>query len=122
MRRLHPGQRQFLNALAVGILTFLLWDVLAHAWGPLDGALGDLHEGDAGIGPVFGYGALFFTGLGAGLMSLAYYGRWLDGRGAPVAFGPGAMAAGELAARRQPFATWPAARRLALLIATGIGL
>jgi len=122
MRRLHAGQRQFLNALAVGILAFLLWDVLAHAWAPLDRALGDVHEGDAGVGPVFGYGSLFFGGLGVGLMSLAYYGRWLERRGEPVAFGPGAMAAGELAARRRPFADWPAARRLALLIATGIGL
>src|SRR5438552_18641012 len=94
MRRLHPGQRQFLNALAVGILAFLLWDVLAHAWEPLDGALGDVHEGDAGLGPAFGYGGLFLAGLGVGLMSLAYYGRWLVGRGETVAFGRGAMAPG----------------------------
>ena len=120
LRRLRPGQRQFLNALAVGILAFLLWDVLAHAWEPLDGALSDVHEGDAGLGPVFGYGGLFFAGLGVGLMSLAYYGRWLDGE--PVAFGPGAMAAGELDARRRGLGDWTQARRMALLIATGIGL
>ncbi|MDP9181062.1 MAG: ZIP family metal transporter, partial [Chloroflexota bacterium] len=40
----------------------------------------------------------------------------------PQPFGPGAMAAGELAARRDGLASWPAARRLALLIAVGIGL
>jgi zinc transporter, ZIP family len=122
MRRPRPEMRQFLNAFAVGILAFLFWDVLVHAWEPLDAALGDLHEGDAGVGPVLGYGTLFLGGLAAGLMSLAYYGTWLDRGGAPVSFGPGAMAAGELASRRRGVAAWPAARRLALLIAVGIGL
>ena len=122
MRRPRPNVRQFLNAFAVGILVFLLWDVLAHAWEPLDGALGDLHDGDTGAGPVLGYAALFLGGLAGGLISLAYYGRWLDRGGAPVAFGPGAMAAGELGARRRGIGAWPAARRLALLIAVGIGL
>jgi ZIP family zinc transporter len=50
-----------------------------------------------------------------------YYERWLDGRGRPEIFGPGAMAAGELAAIAG-LASWSAARRLALLIAVGIGL
>lgn len=121
-RRPQPNVRQFLNAFAVGILLFLLWDVLAHAWEPLDSALGDLHEGDAGIRPVFGYGALFLGGIAFGLISLAYYGWWLDRGGSPVAFGPGTMAAGELAARRRGIAAWTAARRLSLLIAVGIGL
>jgi ZIP family zinc transporter len=30
----------FLNATAIGILVFLVWDVLAHAWEPVDAALG----------------------------------------------------------------------------------
>src|SRR5262249_48013655 len=122
--RLHaprPGLRQFLNALAIGILLFLLWDVLAHAWEPLDTALGRLHEGTAGIGPVLGYGALFLLGISAGLLSLVYYERWLAGRGRPRPFGPGAMTSGELTAARQGLAGWSAARRLSLLIATGIG-
>ncbi len=122
LRAPRPGLRLFLNALAIGILTFLLWDVLVHGWQPVDKALGNLHDNSGGIGPVIGYGALFFGGLAVGLMSLVYYERWLDGRGHPQPFGPGAMAAGELAARRGGLASWPAARRLALLIAVGIGL
>ena len=80
MRRLTPDTRQFLNALAIGILLFLLWDVLSHAFEPIDAALSDLHAGDGGFGPVLGYGLVFFAGLGVGLMSLVYYERWFAKR------------------------------------------
>ena len=80
VRAPRPGTRQFLSALAIGILLFLVWDVLVHAYDPLDAALKRLHDRTGGIGPVAGYGALFFLGLSAGLLSLVYYERWLAGR------------------------------------------
>jgi ZIP family zinc transporter len=122
MRAPRPGLRQLLNAVAIGILIFLIWDVLVHAYEPLDGALGRVHHGTAGIGPVLGYGALFFAGLGAGLLSLVYYERWLARQRRPRSFGPGALAPRELTAARSGVAGWSAARRLSLLIAVGIGL
>jgi len=122
LRQPRAGLSQFLNSLAIGILLFLIWDVLTHAFEPVDAALGRLHDGTAGIGPVLGYGALFILGLGVGLLSLVYYERWLKRRGQPKPFGPGAMARGELAASKAGVARWSAARRLALLIAVGIGL
>ncbi len=122
VRAPRPGLRQFLNALAIGILLFLFWDVLVHAFEPVDIALGRLHDGDAGIGPVLGYGALFFLGLSTGLLSLVYYESWLASRRQPGNFGPGTMAPGELTAARAGIAGWSAARRLSLLIAVGIGL
>jgi ZIP family zinc transporter len=122
VRAPRPGLRQFLNALAIGILLFLIWDVLAHAYAPLDAALGRLHDGTAGMGPVLGYAALFLLGISVGLLSLMYYERWLAGWGRPKSFGPGAMARGELTAARAGVAGWPVARRLSLLIAVGIGL
>jgi ZIP family zinc transporter len=124
LRTPRPGLRQFLNALAVGILLFLIWDVLTHAYAPLDTALGAFHNHTGGIGPVLGYGALFLSGISIGLMSLVLYERWLSGlgRGATATYGPGAMSGGELAARRVGIASWSPARRLALLIAVGIGL
>ena len=122
VRAPRPGLRQFLNALAIGILLFLIWDVLVHAFEPIDTALGRLHDGDAGIGPVLGYGALFFLGLSIGLLSLVYYESWLAARRQPGNFGPGTMAPGELTAARAGIAGWSAARRLSLLIAVGIGL
>ena len=122
VRVLRPGMRQFLNALAIGILLFLVWDVLVHAWEPLESALGRLHDGTAGIGPVAGYAALFFLGLTVGMMTLVYYERWLTGRVQPRSFGPGTMAPGELTAGRPGIASWSTARRMSLLIAVGIGL
>ena len=117
VRAPRPGVRQFLNAVAIGILLFLVWDVLVHAYDPLDGALGRLHDGTGGIGPVAGYAALFFLGLGVGLMTLVYYERWLAGRARPRSLGPGAMSPGELTSARAGIAGWPAARRMSLLIA-----
>jgi ZIP family zinc transporter len=122
MRSPRPGLRQFLNALAIGILVFLLWDILEHGWEPIDGALASFHDNAGGLAPVFGYGTLLLGGLAVALMGLVYYERWLDRAGRPKRFGPGAMAAGELAAERTGIAAWSAARRLALLIAVGIGL
>jgi zinc transporter, ZIP family len=125
LRSPRPGLAQFLNALAIGILIFLLWDVLAHAFEPVDVSLGALNDGSGGIGTAFGYGTLFIAGISAGLLSLVYYERWL-GRASQASrtrqFGPGAMASGELPARSAGLAGWPPARRLSLLIAVGIGL
>ena len=123
LRASAPGVRQFLNSFAIGILVFLLWDVLAHAWEPLDAELGALHDGSGGLGPVLGGAALFLGGLAVGLLSLAGYERWLERRAPSMPApppGPGSMAATELARRARP--GWSAARRLALLIAVGIGL
>jgi zinc transporter, ZIP family len=121
MRRPAPTMRLWLNALAVGVLLFLVWDILSAANEPIDEALGRLHEHSAGVGPVIGYALVLGAGIAVGLMSLVYYERWLGGRGRPRAYGPGAMTVGELRARSGP-ASWSPARRLAFLIAVGIGL
>jgi ZIP family zinc transporter len=122
LRTPRPGGRQFLSALATGILLFLLWDVLAHAYQPIDRALTRLHAGAGGLAPVVGYALLFFLGIAAALLALVYYERWLAQRGRPRPFGPGAMASNEVRARRLGLAGWSAPRRLALLIALGMGL
>ena len=121
MDRPAPRLRQVLNATAIGVLLFLLWDVLAGAFEPIDAALGSFHEGHGGLGSAIGYAALFFAGLTLGLMSLVYYERRLATVGSR-AFGPGAVTVGELETRTAGIASWSPARRLALLIAVGIGL
>ena len=63
---------------AVGILLFLLWDVLSAAWEPIDTALSDFHAGDGGLGRAFGYGLLFTAGIAVGLLALVGYERWMD--------------------------------------------
>jgi zinc transporter, ZIP family len=115
------GVKAFLNAVAIGVLLFLVWDVLSAAWEPIDTALAGLHEHTGGFGPVFGYGVLFVAGLGVGLLGLVGYDSYLrrSVRRAEAG-GPGAMSVAERPVRG--LATWSAARRLALMIAIGIGL
>jgi zinc transporter, ZIP family len=140
-----PTLRALLNATAIGVLLFLVWDVFSAAWAPIDDALTSVHDGKGGLGVAAGYGVLFAAGLAAGLLSLVYYERWMGrkvsriqtsaaGSGGPQArsggpqagsggVGPGAMSVAEVNGRRPSrMATWSAARRLSLLIAVGIGL
>jgi ZIP family zinc transporter len=60
-------------------------------------------------------------GFGLGLIGLAYYERWMAGR-AKRRFGPGAMAVDEPTAPARGLALADPTRRLALLIAVGIGV
>jgi ZIP family zinc transporter len=109
LRARMPRTRAWLNALAAGILIFLLWDVLAHAWEPIDVALGEGSDGTA-----VGLGVLMAVGVTVGMMSLVYLDRWIAGRAAP---GPGKTTTPGAA----PDAPVSAAT-LALMIAVGIGL
>ncbi len=104
-----PRIRALLNALAIGVLVFLLWDMLAHAWEPIDGAVAE-HR----WGPALRDGLVLAAGTGVGLLGLVYFDRWVARRarahGEPAP--DGAVAVGW----RNP------ATQLALLIAIGIGL
>ena len=113
--------RASLSAFAAGILIFLLWDVLAHGIAPVEEALEEAAEGGQSWGEFVGLGLLLGIGLVVGLMSLVYYDRWLSGRRPSKLIGPGAAAAEEYEALSWLEQLTPG-RRLALLIATGIGL
>ncbi|MFE0462632.1 ZIP family metal transporter [Kitasatospora sp. NPDC058965] len=98
LRNPAPRLRAGLNALAIGILVFLVWDVLSHAWEPTDKALSDKHWGTAVAGA-----AVLAVGLGIGLVGLVYYDRWNARRRAAAGVQQGAAS-------------------LAMMIAVGIGL
>src|SRR2546430_8575305 len=70
-----PRTRALLNALAIGILVFLLWDVLAHAWAPVDGALATKR-----YGPALRDGLVLAAGTCVGLAGLVYFDRWVARR------------------------------------------
>ena len=111
-----PRVKALLNATAVGILVFLVWDVLRQAWDPIDSALSS-HD----IGGALGKGLIMVVCIGIGLLGLVYFERWTIRRRPPVerTFGPGAAVQAELA----PAAPWRTTTgRLALMIAIGIGL
>jgi ZIP family zinc transporter len=88
LRRPAPTLRALLNAVAVGILLFLVWDVLSAAWAPIDAALGPVHDGHGDLSAALGYSALFVGGLAVGLLGLVGYEKWMAGsppRGPPPA-------------------------------------
>ncbi|MCU1447858.1 MAG: putative metal cation transporter [Acidimicrobiales bacterium] len=119
--RLSSATRALLNALAIGILLFLLWDILSHAIEPVEHALTAAAVDHNGTWLRFaGLATTFTLCLGAGLLSLVYYDRWLSGRPRARREGPGAALAEELRPVGDSLAD--EASRLALLIAVGIGL
>src|SRR5207249_8274393 len=86
------GLKAFLSATATGILLFLLWDVLAAAVEPVEGAL------KAGSDARFaGLGAVAAGCFALGLLSLVYYDRWMGAQRRKSMLGPGAASAGEFA-------------------------
>jgi ZIP family zinc transporter len=115
LRLVRVGPRASLAAIATGILIFLFWDVTTNGVEPVQSALDARHWG-----AFAGRATLLAVGFALGLMSLVYYDWWLKSRRASHLVGPGAAAIDEF---RPPTALsrLSPARRLALLIATGIG-
>lgn len=105
-----PRLRAFLNAVAIGVLVFLLFDVLSHANESVETALTDATNGDGSWWRFVGLAAVFAAGVGIGLIGLVYY----DRRMSPAH--PSAALVDNSDTR------WSPARRLAVLIAVGIGL
>jgi ZIP family zinc transporter len=116
VRSTSPALRASLSAVATGILVFLFWDVVSHGVEPVESHL-EAHD----WGPFLGYAALLVLGFTVGMMSLVYYDAWLKSKRATPLVGPGAAAVDEFEHRTWFEALTPG-RRLALLIATGIGL
>src|SRR5262245_65720848 len=113
-----PRVKAFLNALAIGILLFLLWDGLAGAWEPVDAAIGLNHYGEA-----VADGAVMLGCFGIGLIGLVYYDRWMKHRAARLRpEGPGAATVRPAVIPAGPDAARARAAGLSMLIATRIGM
>ena len=113
-----PRVKAFLGGTAIGILLFLLWDVLTHAWDPAASALSHHHYATA-----VADSTVMLACAGLGLLGLVYFDRWIayrarsarpEGPGAATAR-PTVLPAGTEAARAR-------ALQLSMLIAVGIGM
>ena len=69
LQNVSPRKKGFLNALSMGILIFLISDVLANAWEPTKLAFRESYNSSPAI---LDFLALFL-GLGVGLLGLAFY-------------------------------------------------
>ena len=124
MRNLSTQTKCFFNAIATGVLIFLLIETLTKSIDPVEVALTHVTvEGGGTWGEFVAKAALFLGCFGFGLMSLVYYDKWMSQRGhrAMTSVGPGAASvqeykvSGRIHQLSEP-------RRLALFIAIGIGL
>jgi ZIP family zinc transporter len=123
LRNPAPRLQALLNAVAIGILVFLLFDVFEHANEPVEKALTNASDGVGSWWRFVGLAAIFAAGVGIGLLSLVYYDRWsVRRRRRLTPVGPGAMAVGELSDRETVSRKLSSAQQLALVIAVGIGL
>ncbi len=120
LRQMSPSLRVLLNAIAIGILIFLLWDVLSKAVEPAQTSLQSAVDNHGSWWAFVGSCATFVGCLGTGLLSLVFYDRWAGVRAARRRYGPGAASVAELARPRQ--AVVRSGESLAMLIAVGIGL
>jgi zinc transporter ZupT len=64
----------FANAVAIGVLFFLLFDILRQAGEPLADALTQMQQG-AGSGPFWSLALIYVFGLALGLVGLVYFSR-----------------------------------------------
>ncbi|MHB8604100.1 MAG: ZIP family metal transporter [Thermoplasmatota archaeon] len=88
LRAASPLLKNTLNAIAIGILIFLVLDVVGHGWESVEGAATAAFRHTASWAPAIGLVVIFTEGLTFGLLSLVWFeNRFLHARtvdGAPI--------------------------------------
>jgi ZIP family zinc transporter len=122
-----PRLKAALNGVAVGVLLFLVWDILTHAWEPVDAALADADWGVAASD-----GAVLAVGLVLGMAGLVYFDKAMSVRRSRARISAASVASTEagdtggsvavVAPAAGLSSATASAADLALMIATGIGL
>jgi len=78
LQHLSSTKKGFLNAFALGILVFLIIEVISHAWESAEDATLEAYAGEASMGDAVLSMAALFGGIGIGLLGLVLYEtRWM---------------------------------------------
>src|SRR3954469_18749479 len=92
--------RALLNAVAIGVLVFLFFDILGHANEIVEGSLEVAKDGGSSWWQFTGYALMLAAGLGLGLVGLVVYEQRISPTardlGAAVSSGPAATSLGWL--------------------------
>ena len=73
LQSVSPGKKGFLNAIAIGILVFLIIDVFSHAWDTASTAAYQAFVGKANTGDAIMDLMAVFVGIAIGLLGLVFY-------------------------------------------------
>jgi zinc transporter, ZIP family len=119
-------KKGFLNAVAIGILVFLIIDVFSHAWNTTSGAAAGAYVGTAPLGGAILDLVALFGGIALGLLGLVFYeARYMTKVTTAMAQQPQAvessMGGGTRALLQSQLIENMSAYRLAMMIAIGIG-
>ena len=119
-------KKGFLNAIAIGILVFLIIDVFGHAWDTASGVAAEAIVGKASTGAAFLDLLAVFGGIAIGLLGLVFYeSKYMTraiGAAAPTPnITEGASTGGTVLLLRDRVLEEISAYKLAIMIAIGIG-
>ena len=118
LQNLSGPARAFLNAIAIGVLVFLLVDVWPHATEPVENALNAARDHSGSYWRFVALLTVAIGGLAIGLLGLVVYDAMLARRRLP----PMPLGAAVLVHRQGPVARLTDSQRHAFFIALGIGL
>ncbi len=119
MRNLSATKRGFLNAVALGILVFLIIDVFSHGWETASDAANDAMAGKIPIGNAAIDLIALFGGLAVGLLGLSWFEHKTITKNVPQILSLESIQKGDEHLRQAFHDT--NAYRLAMMIAVGIG-
>jgi ZIP family zinc transporter len=85
LQNVSSKKKGFLNAIAIGILVFLIIDVFGHAWGSVGDVAQDTFSGKVSVGTGVPSILALFGGLAIGLLGLVFYeSRFMSGKSSTV--------------------------------------
>ena len=119
VKNLSPNKKGLLNALALGILVFLIIDVFSHAWESTEEAAKNAMGGSGTIDEAVLSLIALFGGVAIGLIGLVLYEKRMTGKSTPQILSLESIKAGD--DHLKQLFNEANAYRMALMIAVGIG-